>query len=146
MLVSISGRIDQILSPALYRQTFQYAALEGKAAPSVQPLQDLHGLRQFLTGTGIFAVFDAPWLPVYLLVMFLLHPMLGWLGVVSVLALLCVAILNQSRTSGPMAAANELHRGTVAETLKGLRNAEAALAMGMMPALAQQWRESKTRC
>ena len=143
VLVSISGRIDQILSPALYRQTFQYAALEGKAAPSVQPLQDLHGLRQFLTGTGIFAVFDAPWLPVYLLVMFLFHPMLGWLGVVSVLALLCVAILNQSRTSGPMAAANELHRGTTAETLKGLRNAEAALAMGMMPALAQQWREKQ---
>ena len=109
------------------------------------PLQDIYGLRQFITGTGIFAIFDAPWLPVYILVMFLFHPMLGWLGVLSVLALLCVAVLNQSRTSGPLAVANEFQRVTTAETLKNLRNAEAAMAMGMMPALLQQWRDKQDK-
>ena len=64
VLVAISTRMDKILAPSIYRFTFQNAVNVGGEQATIQPLADLMGLRQFLTGAGIFALFDAPWLPV----------------------------------------------------------------------------------
>ena len=64
-----------------------------------QPLADFANLRQFVTGPGVIAIFDAPWLPFYLLILFLFHPMLGWLGVIAAGLFFVMAILNQLRTT-----------------------------------------------
>ena len=85
VLVAVSSRIDRLLGAELYEITFETSARSGSHLLGIQPLSDLSSLRHFLTGTAIFAIFDAPWLPVYLVVLFLFHP-LGWLGVFAALA------------------------------------------------------------
>ena len=81
VLVAISSRLDQVLAPTFFDLSFRNAVLAGSDKATIQPLVDLNNLRQFVTGTGVFALFDAPWLPIYLAVLFLFHPLLGWLGV-----------------------------------------------------------------
>ncbi len=140
VLVEVAARLDRLVSPALYDLSFENAVRVGGERSSTQPLIDLNGLRQFLTGNGVFAFFDAPWLPVYLWVMFMFHPMLGWLGVASALLFLCIAAINQLRSSAPLAEASELWRLGNAETEKNLRNSEAVVSMGMLPEIRERWR------
>ena len=69
-LVRIGTRIDSLLGARLYDISFKQALYSGGMQASVQPLNDLTGLRQFLTGNGLFAFFDAPWMPIYIGVRF----------------------------------------------------------------------------
>ena len=87
ILVALSTRLDQELAPTFYDLIFENAVLAGPERSTAQPLSDLNQLRQFITGNGILAIFDAPWLPIYILVLFLFHPLLGWLGIASALCL-----------------------------------------------------------
>ena len=143
LLVAISSRLDCALTPDLYKITLEAAALSSKSRVSTQPLLDINALRQFLTGAGIFAIFDAPWLPIYLLILFLFHPLLGWLGVLATVVLLVLAVVNQYRTSPALAAANELARQNNTDTMLNLRNAEAIEAMGMGAAVEARWRQKQ---
>ncbi len=145
VLVAISTRMDKILAPAIYRFTFQNAVNVGGQQASIQPLADLMGLRQFLTGAGIFALFDAPWLPVYLAVLFLFHPLLGWMGVLAALTFLALALMNQYRVGKDLATSNQLARIANAETQVNLRNAEVATSMGMVPELQERWQTNQDK-
>ena len=137
--------MDKILAPSIYRFTFQNAVNVGGQQATIQPLADLMGLRQFLTGAGIFALFDAPWLPVYLAVLFLFHPLLGWMGVLAALTFLALALMNQHRVGKDLARSNQLARTTNAETQVNLRNAEVATSMGMVPELQQRWQTNQDK-
>lgn len=141
ILVRISSRLNQLLAQRLYDLSFRRALLSGGASNSTQPLQDLNGLRQYVSGNGLFAFFDAPWLPIYLLIMFLFHPLLGVLGVVAALALIGVAVANEKATSPPLAEANGHNMAATNETARNLRNAEVIESMGMLPALRQRWED-----
>ena len=141
ILVAISSRWDRALGDSLYERTFTNAVNVGSSRASTQPLQDLNGLRQFLTSNGIFAFFDAPWLPIYLLILFMFHPLLGWMGVIAALVFLSIAIANQYFTEPALAKANSGALKNNAATQRNLRNAEVAAAMGMMPELRRRWRE-----
>ena len=143
VLVVISSKLDFILGPAIYDRTFANAVNLGGGEVSTQPLQDLSSLRQFLTGNGVFAFFDAPWLPIYLLVMYLFHPLLGWLGFISSLLLFGIAILNQRSAKDALQESNLRARNVNSETLKALRNAEAAASMGMVQRLKERWRQKQ---
>ena len=140
ILVLVSSRIDGIIAPALYDMTFKSAVLVGPDKASIQPLTDLHGLRQFVTGNGVFALFDAPWLPIYIWVLFMFHPLLGWMGVIAAAGFFTLAVMNQKNTQSPLAASNEFTRQANSETQRNLRNAEAVDAMGMLHALRGRWR------
>ena len=85
VLVTVSNKIDQIITPLVYEATLQNALRVGAHNASAQPINDFFSLQQFVSGNGAITVFDAPWLPIYLLVMFMFHPVLGWLGVWSLL-------------------------------------------------------------
>ncbi|MEY8195358.1 MAG: type I secretion system permease/ATPase, partial [Cycloclasticus sp.] len=69
ILVRVSARLETLLSERLYGAAFKQALYSGGAKASSQPIDDLTGLRQFLTGNGLFAFFDAPWLPIYIAVL-----------------------------------------------------------------------------
>lgn len=66
-----------------------------------QALQDLAQVRQFLTGNGLFAFFDAPWTPIYLLVCYLIHPWLGLVTTIGSLILVGLAYLTEKATQNP---------------------------------------------
>jgi ATP-binding cassette subfamily C exporter for protease/lipase len=104
-----------------------------------QVFSDLTQIRQFLTGNGIFAFFDAPWFFVYLGVLFLLHPMLGWLGLGCAVVLICIAWLGHRMTAQPNKSVLEKSIVLNSDQLGKFRNAEVIHAMGMLENLRLQW-------
>lgn len=144
MVIRISNHIDATLNDRIYTAAFE-ANLRSNSTDAGQMLGDLTTVRQFLTGSAIFAFFDAPWFPIYLLVIALFNVWLGLFALVAVLLLIALAVLNQVRTNAPLATANRfsIESGKVAST--GLRNAEVIEAMGMLPALKQRWRNLHDR-
>lgn len=139
IMVRLSVRLDQALASRVHDASFALSVRSGGASAGMQPLGDLAGLRQFLTGNGLFAFFDAPWFPVYLMVMFALHPWLGWMGLVSALLLLALMLANERLTKPLLATANQEQALAAHLSQQSVRNAEAVQAMGMLGALRQRW-------
>ncbi|AMZ70330.1 MULTISPECIES: type I secretion system permease/ATPase [Pseudomonas] len=139
IMVRISTRLDTLLSQRLFDASFKQALNTSGMNATAQPLSDLNGLRQFLTGNGLFAFFDAPWIPIYLAVMFMFHPWYGWMGVVSAALLGALAFANEKLTHSPLQAANREQVAATALTNKSLRNAEVVQSMGMLASLRQHW-------
>ncbi|WP_411384752.1 type I secretion system permease/ATPase [Pseudomonas sp. MPB03] len=139
IMVRISTRLDTLLSQRLFDASFKQALNTSGLNATAQPLSDLNGLRQFLTGNGLFAFFDVPWIPIYLAVMFMFHPWYGWMGIVSAVLLGALAFANEKLTHAPLQAANREQMAATALTHKSLRNAEVVESMGMLASLRQHW-------
>lgn len=145
IMVRVSTKLDVLLSRDVYKASFKRALESGGMDASAQPLNDLTGLRQFTTGNGIFAFFDAPWLPIYIAVMFMFHPYYGWVAIGSAIILLILAYFNEKGTGKALGEANKENIAATLQTTKNLRNAEVIESMGMLRTLMQRWsfRQSK---
>ncbi len=113
--------------------------VSGKASSGDVPTSDLNAFREFLSGNTLIAFFDSPWVPIYLAVLFILHPLLGVLGTFGALVLFILAFANDRLSRKPMArtlAGQKQADGTFAMCE---RNAESMLAMGMNADLRQRW-------
>ncbi len=141
ILVRVSARLETLLSERLYGAAFKQALYSGGAKASSQPIDDLTGLRQFLTGNGLFAFFDAPWLPIYIAVLFMFHVSYGVMAIITVIILSILAVLNEKMTGSKLKKANE--QAIVARGLinKNLRNAEVVESMGMLEGIRKRWQE-----
>ncbi|MBD8577745.1 type I secretion system permease/ATPase [Pseudomonas syringae] len=145
IMVRISNRLDVLLSRDVYRASFKRALNTGGMDASAQSLNDLTSLRQFLTGNGLFAFFDAPWLPIYTAVMFLFHPWFGWMTVASAIVLVILAVLNQRYTGKALTEANKQSVAANLQTTKTLRNAEVIESMGMLNTVMARWASYQRR-
>ena len=103
------------------------------------PLRDLDQLRAFLGGTGPSAFFDLPWMPIYVFICFLFHPLIGVAALVGAAVLAVLALTTDRSTRGPSqtATAHGMRRNGLAEA--GRRNAEVLAAMGMQGRFADRW-------
>jgi ATP-binding cassette, subfamily C, bacterial EexD len=144
ILIRVSTRFDMLLNERLYRVLFRQALVSG-GKTSAQPLSDLLALRQFLTGSGLFAFFDAPWIPVYLALLFLFHPAFGAVAVISAILLILLAIWNERATHDDLGQANRVAVESSNMTSSNLRNAEVVHAMGMLPDLMGRWKDKQQR-
>jgi ATP-binding cassette subfamily C protein EexD len=140
VLVKVATRLDLLLSDQVYSECFTYGRAQS-GNNSTQPLNDLNGLRQYLGGNAIFAFFDLPWLPFYMALLFVFHPLMGFWGLFSAGLLIVLAIVNEKTTHKPMAEANNLARQSLAHTDRNLRNAEVVSSMGMLSGLHGRWRQ-----
>ncbi len=139
ILVRVSTRLETLLNTRLFNVAYKQSLYSGGQNLSSQPLDDLTALRQFMTGNGLFAFFDAPWLPFYIAVMFLFHPWYGWTAVFAAIVLLILAVINEKLTSKPLKQANSLSVAGRSIVNKSLRNAEVIESMGMLNAIRQRW-------
>ncbi|PVZ60819.1 type I secretion system permease/ATPase [Pseudomonas sp. B1(2018)] len=139
IMVRVSTRLDVLLGRDVYRASFKRALDSAGQDASAQPLSDLTGLRQFMSGNGLFAFFDAPWLPIYIAVLFLFHPWYGWTAIGCALILLALAWINEQSTGKVLAEANKESIGATLQTNKNLRNAEVIESMGMLDSLMSRW-------
>lgn len=139
ILVRTSAKLDTLLSERLYTASFKQALTSGGLKASSQPIDDMTGLRQFLSGNGMFAFFDSPWVPIYIAVMFIFHPLYGWVAIFTVIVLLIIAVINEKLTSKPLQAANEVAITNRGQLNKNLRNAEVVQSMGMVKGLHHRW-------
>jgi ATP-binding cassette subfamily C protein EexD len=146
VLVFVASRLDYVLAPRVYHLCFESESggISGQSIGS-RPLSDLNSLRQFISGSAVLALFDLPWLPVYLVVMLLFHPTLAVVGVVCMVILLVLAIANQKTTTEGLKKANSAASKISLQTQRNLRNAEVASAMGMFSALAHRWRDEQDK-
>ena len=140
VLVKVGNKLDSILSQRIFNSLFELANRHpGKA--SSMPLTDLTSIRQFMTGNGLFAFFDAPWIPIYIAVLFLFHPMFGYFAVFAAIVLIILAVVNEYSTKEKLAEANSLNRESIMYVDSNLRNAEVINAMGMKNNIAGKWKE-----
>ncbi|WP_438766459.1 type I secretion system permease/ATPase [Kushneria sp. TE3] len=138
LLVRVGNRLDTLISDRLYGAMFRKSLLSpGKQ--SAQPLNDLTSLRQFLTGNGLFAFFDAPWIPIYIGVLFLFNVWFGVFATIAGIILLGLAIANEYATRGLLAEANNEHIQAQELANSNLRNAEVLHAMGILPGIRARW-------
>jgi ATP-binding cassette subfamily C protein EexD len=145
ILVATGTRLDQLLGGRVFDSVFAQTLASGGRVASAQPLGDLLQLRQFLTGPGLFAFFDAPWMPIYIALMFLFHPWFGAVAVGSALLLAGLAVWNEIATRADLEQANRESNEASQFTQRNLRNAEAIEAMGMQADLRARWRDKQAR-
>jgi len=139
ILVRISNQFDMKLNGKIYDSAFRQNLATG-ASRSGQAVRDLSTVRQFFTGHGVLALFDTPWIPVYMAVLFLLHPALCLLAVVGAAISCFLAFMGERYTGKPMAQANRLASKSTERLDANMRNAEVIEAMGMLRTLRTLWR------
>ena len=145
VLARMGQRIDARLSAPAFELSSRLPLQLGAKANQVRPVQDIDTVRQFVSGPGPGAIFDLPWMPLYLGIVFVFHTVLGIVAVAGAL-IICVLIgLNEvlSRKPAQDAAAEAGRRAALVEA--GRRNAEAAQAMGMRDALSAKWHAANDR-
>ena len=144
LLVSSGVRLDELLSKRLFHASYEAYLNPAVTNPS-RAFNDLTEVRQFLTGNGIFAFFDAPWAPIYIAVLFMLHPWLGVmaLGFGAVQALL--AWWGSQATKPAQIAASKDQQEVGGYLQIKFRNAEVIESMGMLSHLHRRWSERNAR-
>ena len=138
LLVRSGVRLDEMLSKRLFHASYEAYLNPAIANPS-RSFNDLTEVRQFLTGNGIFAFFDAPWVPIYVAVLFMLHP---WLGVMALFfgAVQCVlAWWGSNATKPTQATASKAQQEVNGYLQSKFRNAEVVESMGMVGNLYRRW-------
>lgn len=114
--------------------------VHGSNAAGENLVHDINGFREFISGTTLTAFFDAPWIPIYLLVLYALHPYLGLLGLAGALVLTVMALINNARARNPMQQAADARARSDALFHTSDANAELVHALGMKRDLARRWR------
>lgn len=144
ILIRVGAQLDMKLNKRIYSAAFEQN-LKKPGGNAGQALQDLTNLRQFLTGNGVFAFFDAPWFPVYLVVIFLFDPLLGMFALGGTTILVVLAFVNEMVSRKPLAAASTMAIASGNLASNNLRNAEVIAAMGMLPHLMSRWLKLHSR-
>ena len=130
--------LDASLTPQVLEAVVRNAA--GTGGRNTQPLRDVTEIRNFLSGHAIFSLFDAPFAPLYVATIYILHPDLGTVALVGALVLFAIAVVNEAGTRNPIKALTAHNNKTQAHVDEFVRNADAIESMGMMPAVLQRWR------
>lgn len=135
-MASIFAR--QLNLPAL--QAAVSASLEQGSGQATQAIRDLNDIRYFIASSAIATPLEAAWSPIFLVVLFALHPVYGLVGIVSLVILLVLGVLSDVLTRRVLKEANAEGVASINEVGASLRHAETIEAMGMLPALAVRWR------
>lgn len=138
ILVRVGAQFDAALNSRVFNAAFE-TNLRTNGANAGQALSDLTNIRQFITGNGLFAFFDAPWFPIYLIVIFILHPVLGWFSIGGAVIAIVLTLVNEWATRGPLSQANAAAITSNNYATNNLRNAEVIEAMGMLDNLRARW-------
>lgn len=144
ILVRINNDFDQKLSNRTFQAVLTGIVHTGSTNPS-QAFGDLTTLRQFLTGTGIFAFLDAPYGIVFLVIISLIHPLLGFFSLLAGAVQVTLALINEKMTKNKIREANKEFQAAQNFLQSNLRNAEVIEAMGMHENVRKKWREKYER-
>ncbi len=143
VLTRASIRLDQRIAGRVMTAIIDRSAIFGGARS--QLLRDFDTFRQFITGMGIHAIFDLPWAPIYIAVIFALHPALGAFALGCSILLVLMAFLNEWIVKPPLTESNEAASRNYSFTEMSLRNTEVVRAMGMTEGLLKRWGRDRNR-
>ncbi|WP_160108588.1 type I secretion system permease/ATPase [Pseudomonas izuensis] len=144
IVIRVGSQLERRFNLRVYRAAFERNLFKGEGHAG-QALGDLTHIRQFVTGPALFAFFDAPWFPVYLLVIYLFNVWLGVFATAGALLLIALAWLNESMTKKPLGEAAVCSQQSSQLATSHLHNAETIQAMGMLGALRNRWFQVHSR-
>lgn len=133
--------LDRSLAPEVLHSS-GVRALRAGGSSGAQGLRDLAAVRNYLSGPAVFAIFDAPFVPIFIGVVFLIHPLLGWLSLGGAVVLFALALANEIATRRPVAESNARSAAALNEADAAIRNADVIEALGMMGTLEARWRKA----
>ncbi|WP_292156321.1 type I secretion system permease/ATPase [Mesorhizobium sp.] len=142
VLARIGGALDEALGRRVYTSVLRLPLKAGREGDSLQPMRDLDSVRAFLSGTGPTALFDLPWLPLYLAIIFMFHWLLGVTALFGAIVLVTLTVLAERLTRQPVSAATSSGNRRSGLVSAGSRNAEVVAAMGMAGGLAARWEDA----
>ena len=145
ILSRIGGALDESLSRRVYDTMVLLPLRVGSRGDGNQPLRDLDAIRSYLSGLGPVALFDLPWIPLYLAVCFVFHPLIGLTATLGAVILIALTVLTEFLTRAPSKAVTEaaVARNGLAEASR--RNSEALTAMGMVSRMAARWSSANSQ-
>ncbi|MGF6425608.1 ATP-binding cassette subfamily C protein PrsD [Bradyrhizobium elkanii] len=139
ILIRIGTAFDVSLSRRIYLAIVNWSLLTKNSGADVNLLRDLDQIRAFVTGAGPLALFDLPWLPIYIAICYIFHPWIGALAALGAIILFALTILSEVLTREKTKRVTELSvkRGSLAEESR--RNASVLKSMGMIPQFGASW-------
>ncbi len=137
-LIKVGEWLDNNLSPIIFGHSISASATKVNPASS-QMLRDFQTVKTFLTSTGINTLFDAPWSIVYIIVIFLIHPYIGFITIAGAVIIVSFAFFNAVATNRTLGEATELSIKSMSQADIANRNAEAVEAMGMIGNIKKNW-------
>jgi PrtD family type I secretion system ABC transporter len=138
LLAWASTVLDRRIGPQVLETVLDDAA-HARQRRNPYSVRDVALLRGFLGGGGIFALFDAPWFPIYLAVIFAFHPWLGWTALLGAILLFGLILLTDRMTRRPIDRLTGSTRSASRFIDAAMRNAEVVAGMGMGTAVVQRW-------
>jgi ATP-binding cassette subfamily C protein PrsD len=145
ILVRVGNSLDEAMSMRVYDAIVRLPLKTGSKGEGAQPIRDLDTVRGFLSGIGPIALFDLPWMPVYLVICFLFHPYIGLTALFGAIILVTITVFTELTTRRPTRSATQFAVARNALMEASRRNAEAITAMGMVGRIAQRWSELNRR-
>lgn len=144
VLSGFGVQLDQRVSSHAFSALFE-GIVRREPQAGAQALRDLDSFRQTVTGPGINVLFDLPWMPIYLGVLFYIDPLVGLVTLIGGMILLLLAFIQDKTSRSAMRAANDAALKSYAFTEAGLRNSEVVRAMGMLNHIGARWAEFRTQ-
>jgi PrtD family type I secretion system ABC transporter len=141
VLARIGSSIDEAIDSRVFRIVMQLPLMVQGREVGLQPIHDVENVRGFLSGLGPTAFFDLPWLPLYLGICFLFHPLIGLTALVGAILLAVLTIITEVLARKPALQASRLAAKRLEFASAGRRNAEVLMAMGMTQRLGDRWAE-----
>ena len=138
LLAAGGAALDRTLGARVLQRLLAEAARRG-GGEQANALRDAHCVRAFFSGAGILALFDLPWLPFFVLVIFLFHPLMGAFALCGALVMLTLAVLNERLTRRPLERAQAEARRAAAFIDASARNSEVIAALGMVEPVTHRW-------
>lgn len=142
LLVRAGMRLDRSLAGRVFDALVRKSARLGYSKGS-QSLRQLDQFRTFITGPGIYFAFDLPWIPLYLLLLFFIHPVLGIVATFGAAILLLLALVNERTTRPSLRIAESEGNRAYAFSENILRHSDVVVAMGMQPSIEGHWQHSR---
>lgn len=137
VLTSFGVLMDQQVASQTFAALFDRVVRRRSAG--AQALRDLDMVRQSIGGPSIAVMFDVPWIPVFMIMLFLISPWIGVATLIGAIVLLALAIAQDRATREMLKTSNDANLQSYGFTDAALRNAEVVRAMGMLPALGRLW-------
>lgn len=142
VMVRIGASIDESLSERVYETIVRLPLRQGQQADGMQPLRDLDSIRGFLSGQGPIAMFDLPWAPIYMAIIFGFHFTLGMTALVGAIVLISLALVAGVLTRNPVSRTTQHAAQRIGIAEASRRNAEVLRALGMTGRMGQRWSEA----
>ena len=143
ILLRTSLKFDEIISDSVFRAIFQGTIRRPQTKNNYfQSLRDMDQIREFISGGPIVALCDAPWGPLFIAVIYVIHPLLGLVSTIGAIIIFIIAVMNELLTRDPVQQAANHHIHALTSANASLKNAEVVHALGMVSAVKSQWSKS----